>query len=313
MAQKCDDLQLALKYELCSYPPALFDSSLLLREANKPALADAIRDLVEPHLPADNVVDGSQYVLDGGALVQRIPWPHGSTYKDICHQYMEYVRNKYGKAVVVFDGYETNNTKDMTHNRRSKGKIGATVTFTSDMIVTMPKQQFLANRQNKQRFISMLGEELQKADCEIFHAAGDADLLIVQRAVQCATTNNTVLVGGNTDLLILLCYHARLDTHNLFFCPASRKNTKKPRIWNITATKHLLGPDICEHILFVHIILGCDTTSRLHGIGKGSSLKQFKESGIFREQADVFYAESSSTDDVTEAGEKAMVILYNGL
>lgn len=42
VAQKCDLLESALKYELCSYPPSLFDSSLLLHEAKKPALADAI-------------------------------------------------------------------------------------------------------------------------------------------------------------------------------------------------------------------------------------------------------------------------------
>uniref|UniRef100_UPI00358ECD2A uncharacterized protein n=1 Tax=Myxine glutinosa TaxID=7769 RepID=UPI00358ECD2A len=312
VAQNSDELESALKYELCSYPPALFDSSLLLREAKKPALADAIWGLIGPHVPADNVVDGCQYVLDGGALLQRIPWSHGSTYKDICHQYTEYVTKKYGKAVVVFDGYESNNTKDMTHHRRSKGKIGATVTFTADMIVTMQKEQFLANRQNKQQFLSMLSEELQKANCETYHASGDADLLIVQKAVQCATTNNTVLMGDDTDLLVLLCYHASLDSHDLFFCSESRKTTKKPRIWNIKATKQLLGPDICKHILFLHAVLGCDTTSRLHGIGKGASLKKFKESDIFREQAEVFYAHSASTDDVAEAGEKAMVILYNG-
>ena len=40
--QSSDDLELAFKHELCSYPPALFDSSLLLHEADKPALADAI-------------------------------------------------------------------------------------------------------------------------------------------------------------------------------------------------------------------------------------------------------------------------------
>lgn len=250
--------------------------------------------------------------MDGGALLQHIPWSHGSTYKDICHQYTEYVRKKYGKAVVVFDGYESNNTKDMTHHRRSKGKTGTTVTLTANMIVTMQKEQFLANRQNKQKFLSMLSEELQKANCETHHASGDADLLIVQKAVQCATTNNTVLIGDDTDLLVLLCYHASLDSHDLFFCSESRKNTKKPCTWNIKATKQLLGPDICKHILFLHAVLGCDTTSRPHGIGKGASLKKFKESDIFREQAEVFYAHSASTDDVAEAGEKVMVILYNG-
>ena len=42
VAQTSDELESAFKHELCSYPPALCDSSLLLREAHKPALADAI-------------------------------------------------------------------------------------------------------------------------------------------------------------------------------------------------------------------------------------------------------------------------------
>ena len=40
--QSSDDLELAFKHELCSYPPALIDYFLLLHEADKPALADAI-------------------------------------------------------------------------------------------------------------------------------------------------------------------------------------------------------------------------------------------------------------------------------
>ena len=55
------------KYELCSYPPALFESPLLLCEAQKPALADAIWSLLQaPNLPA--VCGQVQYVLDGGAV-----------------------------------------------------------------------------------------------------------------------------------------------------------------------------------------------------------------------------------------------------
>ena len=62
----------------------------------------------------------------------------------------------------------------------------------------------MANRQNKQQFISMLREEQQKASCETHHASG-VDLLIVQRAVQCSTTNSSaVLIGDDMELLVLL-------------------------------------------------------------------------------------------------------------
>ncbi len=68
----------------------------------------------------------------------------------------------------------------------------------------MKKAQFLANKTNKQSFIKMLGDQLQISKCKVHHAPGDADLLIVQKAVESATPVNTVLVGEDTDLLILL-------------------------------------------------------------------------------------------------------------
>ena len=170
----------------------------------------------------------------------------------------------------------------MTHQRRSKGNSGTTVTFKAGTPVTMKKEQFLANRQNKQRFIFMLSEELKKNNCETHHALGDADLLIVLKAVQSETSSNTALVGDDT---YLLCYHANLESHDLFFCPEPKKNTKQPRIWNIMAIKQRLGPYICQHILFLHAVLRCDTTFRLHGIGKGASLKKFQTSNTFGEQA----------------------------
>ena len=140
--QSPDELESAFKYELCSYPSALFDSSLLLREADKPALADhdAIWKICETHASANNLIiswNNIQYVLDGGALLQRIPWSRGSTYQDIFNQYTEYVARKYANAIVVFDGYESTNTKDVTHKSRAKGIVGTTVAFITDMPLTM--------------------------------------------------------------------------------------------------------------------------------------------------------------------------------
>ena len=147
----------------------------------------------------------------------------------------------------------------------------------------------IGNRRNKQRFIFMPSEELKKNNCEVHHASGVVDLLIVMKAVQSANSNNTVLVGDDTDLLVLLCYHASIESHDLFFCPEPKKNTKQPGFWNIKVTKQRLGPDICQHILFLHVVLGCDTTSRLHGIGKGASLKKCQASNSFRQQAKVLH------------------------
>jgi hypothetical protein len=119
-----------------------------------------------------------QYVLDGGAHIQRIPWSHGSTYKDICQLYTDYVTQKYGEAVIVFDGYEGTSTEVTTHQRRANRKTGTTVTFDENKTLGMKKEEF-TNKRNKQQFINMLSSHLQHVTCQTCHAPGDADLLIV--------------------------------------------------------------------------------------------------------------------------------------
>ena len=90
VAQTSDELESASNHELCSYPPALFDSSLLLREAHTLALADAIWVLLVSDLQADVTNKDSRYVLDGGgALIQRITWSRGSSYRCIVNQCTE--------------------------------------------------------------------------------------------------------------------------------------------------------------------------------------------------------------------------------
>jgi hypothetical protein len=85
------------------------------------------------------------------------------------------------------------------------------------MPVTMKKDEFLPNTTKKQTCINMLSAYLQKTNCLTYHAPGDADLLIVQKAVDSATKRFIVLIGDDTDLLILLICHTNLESHDLFF------------------------------------------------------------------------------------------------
>ena len=61
----------------------------------------------------------------------------------------------------------------------------------------------------------------------------------------------------------------------------------------------------------MHAFLGCDTTSRVHGIGKGASLKMFNVYPQFKEQAKVFKNTSSTSEEIASAGENALVLFYN--
>lgn len=72
------------------------------------------------------------------------------------------------------------------------------------MTVPTNQQQFLANTHNKTRFISFLCEKLNAAHISIKQADNDADVLIVETAIEQSNTSTTIVVGEDVDLLIIL-------------------------------------------------------------------------------------------------------------
>ena len=141
------------------------------------------------------------------------------------------------------------------------------------MKIVKSKEEFLRNHKNKQRFINLLAERLANSGCKVLHAQDDADVLVVQTAVSCAETSSTTLIGNDTDLLVLLLYHAKLDACDIFMQTDTHGNNR--RLYDIKRIKNKLGTEAAENLLVCHAILiyillssGCDTTSRLHGVGK---------------------------------------------
>ena len=59
------------------------------------------------------------------------------------------------------------------------------------------------------------------------HAKGDADVLIVKTTAQSAMSCETTLVGDDTDLLVLMCFHVKENSCEIFFIPEIRPRTKK--------------------------------------------------------------------------------------
>ena len=66
--------------------------------------------------------------------------------------------------------------------------------------------QILSNTENKHWFNNILGDRLKRVGFAVEHARRDADIVIVMTAVKTCETNDTVLVGGDIDLLVLLCF-----------------------------------------------------------------------------------------------------------
>ena len=84
----------------------------------------------------------------------------------------------------------------------------------------------------------------------------------------------TVLVGEDTDLLILLLFHVKSDMKDVFFSSTRASATRR---WEIKRTQSCLGPNVCKNILFAYAFGGSDTTSQPFGVGKSVPLKRLQQ------------------------------------
>ena len=83
------------------------------------------------------------------------------------------------------------------------------------MNLTAAKDLFLNDATNKQRFVENLGQDLEAAGCKVFYASADADDLIVQKALESSDVQDTMLVGDDTNLLVIAIYHSRNSKNKL--------------------------------------------------------------------------------------------------
>ena len=73
----------------------LFDSPVTLHQPQKASLSDALWEKLSEQIktgPTGQV----KFVLVGGALLHRVPWPKLVTYEELCQKYCHYVQWRYG-------------------------------------------------------------------------------------------------------------------------------------------------------------------------------------------------------------------------
>ena len=238
------------------------------RAPQKAVLANTIWTRLPPDIagPTGEV----QHVLDGGALLHRITWPHGfPTYQQICALYCVaklWARHR-SLRWLPHSVHQVHNTST-AHRQQSQNRGHLHRRYEVDYV-----EGCLPLERRQQTELHRHVESLPAA-CWMPHRALGGG---------CRPVDFAVLVADDIDLVILLCYYADPDGFDLFMQCSTRGTTKKNRIWDIKVTQSELGADICNDILFIHAIFGCDTTSRLYGLGKGLSLKRFITSALFRE------------------------------
>ena len=188
--------------------------------------------------------------------------------------------------------------------------VGREILFTTDMHLIVKKDKFLSCASNELRFIYELSKLLQQKHFNVIHASGNADVLIVKTAVQFSEDHVTVLVGDDTDLFVLLCYHALPSNKKLYFSPKPKKGGIA-MAWDINNVKLAIGDEVSKLLPVANAMLGCDTTSMVYGLGKGLSISKLVDCWNYRAEATVFFRPDALHSDITEAEERAMRILYS--
>ncbi|KAJ8887613.1 hypothetical protein PR048_013830 [Dryococelus australis] len=176
------------------------------------------------------------------------------------------------------------------------------------MAITMKKDIFLSNKENKQSFIIYMCNKLEAVGCTTKQA--DADVTIVTEGVASAQKYPTAIIGEDTDLFILLIHYVNIQCCDIFIFPEPKKSSRYVTVYDIKQIRQRLGEEVCSHILFAHALLGCETTSKPCGFGKTDTIKLLKKNDIFKKNAAVFKSGGKSKEEIQAAGHAAMVSVH---
>ena len=237
-----------------------------------PAKSKLLEPFKETCSSKNHLGDGRQIgaIIDGGHLMYTmVNWQKQVSFKEIANKCVGFVIKEYSwTCTIIFDSYPSEQTtEDHAHNYRTKKNgIGPEVEVSDCSRLAISKEKFLSNSRNKQRFINLLSERFKHFGVKTAHANDDADLLIAQTAIALRRETPVDVICEDTDVICLLWHYFNPNDHNIQVCTSDR-------IWEI---RKLVSTGSQDYILLAHAILGCDTTSRIYGLGKERVLKTDK-------------------------------------
>ena len=126
-------------------------------------------------------------------------------------------------------------------------------------------------------------------------------------------SSTTVVVAGDTDLLVLLLFHIKTQDSVVYLVPEPKQTSQKQnRVWDIHALKNVLSERLCKCLLFGHAFSGCDTISRIVGLGKKLFIQKLNDVDELKMIAEEFLGASEKRSIIKSAG-KATFITFGGL
>ena len=245
------DTQTLLSHELSSYPLSLFDDSGEMRLCSSKAV---LKTKTHVEMLGKNISSLECRVLDGYAILWVIQWPSNTgkekaQVKDFIDSFVSFILYKMQEADIylVFDRYLDYSTK--TSTRQARG-TGGCKTFQLLYASPLPTQtQVLNNSKNKKQLIALIVEKLierlteqddefqhklvvtgqNPCPVELFNGLciqrqdlinnhKEADAIVVSHAIYVSTVEgeSVGVVADDTDIYIMLLYHYKKTSANLF-------------------------------------------------------------------------------------------------
>lgn len=167
----------------------------------------------------------------------------------------------------------------------------------------------MSNRTNKEKLIALLIEKLKTVNITTKQARDDADVLIIETAIEESKHQRTaVIVGEDIDLLVILIGRTQSYDREIFFKKIGKGNVKT-QIYSCKSFDKY--PQTKKHILFLHAFSGCDTTSALFKKGKKTFIKTLEQLPDFDKLAQAFQQEHCPPEILHDNGIRIFLAMYN--
>lgn len=306
--QSSTELEHFVEYEFVNYSPSLFDD-YSMRKPAKPALAQSLE--VDKHI-TDEPLSPTVTIIDGGHLLHAVVWPTPLTYREVIDLYVNYVVRHYKEQIiVVFNGYESvQTTKSLEQRRRALLKSSANITLILDASTTTNQSEFLHNCHNKASLIKELTSAFASQNIQVVQALGDADFDIVKSTMVAANGTRddieVLVVSRDTDILVMLL--AKLEKGKVIL--AQPQPGKRSKFIDVQQMREEIGDDVCQALLPLHAVTGCDTTSAPFRKGKTRPMNLMKRNKDFQSYLSVFNNNDPNKDLIIKAGENILMMIY---
>jgi len=163
----------------------------------------------------------------------------------------------------------------------------------------------------------MLQKHLELSGWQALQSKSDADTDVVAVALHLASTQPlpVAVAASDTDILVLLLFHYKgtSDTADIYFMSQAHKRIQtETKPINIRQVQKHIGQEICQRLLVIHAVGGCDTTSAICRLGKGTILNRLGKCSELASAMETMMNDQATVDEVIAAGTQIMVKIYGG-